>query len=304
MIDNTAPLQQWKTILGDKFNIIKPYLMVTTGNAAGWPCPNGCFQIIRPVDDEIWAICSRDQRECESIQLHQDDIKLYKFDGQKMTKRLSEQLSNLPLKFNQPQCIDKTSATYQVAVYDKHHPPLTILLTALASELDIALLNQWRQRYGNYVLLDMTNKGGHLLHKLSDGVCYCDAFALFDNDNDQVDTIINKLRNIIDDLKCSSSVDGAKGGVQLAKQKRINALYTLVEQYCTKSQSNNKNYQSPDVWDLLYRDHDDSDIIQEMSCWTDKEPCIKWINNNKERSIGKPSFCNLISKIRQKQKKY
>jgi len=76
-------MKQWQEKLGKTFESLKQFLVPVSETAQCLECPNGCLRyIIHDLAPEIWAICQKDPRECEPVQLNQEDIELYKLEIQ------------------------------------------------------------------------------------------------------------------------------------------------------------------------------------------------------------------------------
>jgi len=84
----------WEELLGEDLEALEPYLRLRSDVASVYPCPGmggeGCPRgVVEHGPEDIVAVCRRDPRGCDDVQLSRSDIVVHQLDLQKLSAHIS-----------------------------------------------------------------------------------------------------------------------------------------------------------------------------------------------------------------------
>jgi len=88
----TGTLTDWRGLLGDAFDLVRPVLKPTGDYARAWVCGDsgkvGCYREVHDHGNQVVAVCGEQPRRCERITLRRDDLVLYAVDPRRLGRSL------------------------------------------------------------------------------------------------------------------------------------------------------------------------------------------------------------------------
>jgi hypothetical protein len=117
-----AVTQEWRSLLGDEYELVEAFLRPNGKLATGYPCPEpegcGCVHaVVEHAPDDIVAVCRCTPRRCEAIPLRRQDIVVYELNRSALGASIA---SALQITQDEKASVDGLPMTSQIGTYSPY----------------------------------------------------------------------------------------------------------------------------------------------------------------------------------------
>jgi hypothetical protein len=114
-----AVVQEWRSLLGDEYELVEAFLRPNGKLATGYPCPEsegcGCVHaVVAHAPDDSVAVCRCTPRRCEAIPLRRQDIVVYELNRSALGASIA---SALQITQDEKASVDRLPMTFRIGTY-------------------------------------------------------------------------------------------------------------------------------------------------------------------------------------------